>query len=467
MASTPTGQILLTPTKRLFVEMLTRDIELDDAILDLLDNCVDGSMRGRRGRHSTDQHYDGFQASLDFSGDEFKISDNCGGIPDNLKQSAFRLGRPFGAEAGGDLPTVGVYGIGMKRAIFKLGRECVVETRTKTSGFRVTIRPEWFSAEDDWALPVTELSGDPKRPGTTITIKRLLPPVAHEFRSPTGFVDSFRAKVSQYYSVLIEKGFKVSVNDKNVSPVPITFRTSDFAKISEAEGGIAPYLFEGKIDGVDVELAVGFYSPFSDDPDEQATQFRSDEAGWTVICNDRVVLYKDKTLLTGWGEGAPIYHPQFRQIAGIVVFRSGNPELLPMKTTKRGIEGNSLVYLRVRQKMRDGLKKFTSFTNKLKTLSVGEREKLFETTSTVDLKTLRTRKAAIPARIWVRDRKINGRTYDLPLPRLLDSDSRVIRFSRPADQVRRVSKFLFDDSETSPSDVGAGAFDRVLKEAKK
>jgi hypothetical protein len=467
MASTLNGQLLLTPTKRLFVDMLTRDIELDDAILDLLDNCVDGSMRGRRGRRGMEQRYDGFHASLEFSGDEFKISDNCGGISDSLKESAFRLGRPFGAEAGGDLPTVGVYGIGMKRAIFKLGRECTIETRTKTSGFRVTIKPEWFSTEDDWALPVVSLPGDPKRPGTTITVKRLLAPVTHEFRSPTGFVDAFRAKVSQHYSVLIEKGFKVSVNGKTVSPVPITFKTSDFAKITEAEGGIAPYLFDGNIDGVDVELAIGFYSPFSEDPDEQPTQFKSDEAGWTVICNDRVVLYKDKTLLTGWGEGAPIYHPQFRQISGVVVFRSGNPELLPIKTTKRGIEANSLVYLRVRQKMRDGLKKFTNFTNKLKTLSANEREKMFESTSTVDLKTLRTRKAAIPDRNWIQDRKINGRTYDLPLPKVSDSDSKVIRFSKPADQIRRVSTFLFDDSEISPSDVGAAAFDRVLKEVRK
>ena len=31
-----------TPVKSFFVDMLTRDIELVDAILDLLDNCVDG-----------------------------------------------------------------------------------------------------------------------------------------------------------------------------------------------------------------------------------------------------------------------------------------------------------------------------------------------------------------------------------------------------------------------------------------
>lgn len=462
----PPGQVLLTPTKRLFVEMLTRDIELDDAILDLLDNCVDGSMRGRKIKASALHPYANYHAHLHFSRNEFSISDNCGGIPDHLRDTAFRLGRPLGANGNGDLPTVGVYGIGMKRAIFKLGRECTIETRTKSSGFRVNIKPDWFGREDDWALPITDFPGDPKRVGTTIRVKQLLDPIAHAFSTPSGFADAFRGKVSQYYSVLIEKGFTVSIDDKPVTPVPITFKMGDFAHISEKEGGIAPYLYEGTVDGVDVELAVGFYTPFSEDPNEEATQFKSDEAGWTVICNDRVVLYKDKTMLTGWGEGAPIYHPQFRQIAGVVVFKSGKPELLPIKTTKRGIEMNSTVYLKVRQKMRDGLKKFTSFTNKLKNLSAKDQKKLFDQTSTVDLKTLRSRKAEIPKRLWTRDRKIDGRTYDVFLPKLTDEDVRSIRFSRPADQVRRVSKFLFDE-EVNPSEVGAGCFDRVYREAKR
>ena len=34
-----------SPVKSFFVQMLTRDIELSDAILDLLDNCIDGILR--------------------------------------------------------------------------------------------------------------------------------------------------------------------------------------------------------------------------------------------------------------------------------------------------------------------------------------------------------------------------------------------------------------------------------------
>ena len=44
-----------TPSKKFFVSMLTRDIDLADAILDLIDNCLDGAMRqGAQAGHYTD-----------------------------------------------------------------------------------------------------------------------------------------------------------------------------------------------------------------------------------------------------------------------------------------------------------------------------------------------------------------------------------------------------------------------------
>ena len=37
-------QAQASPTKQFFVSMLTRDISLADAILDLVDNCLDGAL---------------------------------------------------------------------------------------------------------------------------------------------------------------------------------------------------------------------------------------------------------------------------------------------------------------------------------------------------------------------------------------------------------------------------------------
>src|SRR5438270_9530870 len=87
--------ITASPTKAFFVRMLTRDIELRDAILDLLDNCVDGIVRTKGGKIAGDRPYDGFAAKITANPQEFIIEDNCGGIPQKVAEEvAFRLGRP-------------------------------------------------------------------------------------------------------------------------------------------------------------------------------------------------------------------------------------------------------------------------------------------------------------------------------------------------------------------------------------
>ena len=41
------GNVPVSPVKSFFVHMLTRDIDLRDAILDLLDNCVGAEERNK------------------------------------------------------------------------------------------------------------------------------------------------------------------------------------------------------------------------------------------------------------------------------------------------------------------------------------------------------------------------------------------------------------------------------------
>src|SRR4051812_47459749 len=88
-------QIDATPAKAFFVRMITRDIDLADAILDLLDNCVDGARRV--GLRSGTKPYSGYYAHIEFDENSFRIVDNCGGIPKEIAEKyAFRFGRPEG-----------------------------------------------------------------------------------------------------------------------------------------------------------------------------------------------------------------------------------------------------------------------------------------------------------------------------------------------------------------------------------
>ena len=352
------------PTKEFFVGMLTRDIELNDAILDLLDNCLDGVVRQKKGltTRDTPDFYNGFYSKITITDTSFTIEDNCGGIPMEVAEKyAFRMGRS--AEKSDDeLPTVGIYGIGMKRAIFKIGRSAVVTTRNDGCLYTVTIPEDWSSSEDDWNFPIEELHDDNVLPtgGTSIEIKNINNGIAELWNNADKlgmYINKLIKAIEQSYSFIIQKGFEISINGRKVTPLPIELL------VTKEDAGIKPFIYTQNFDDVSVKLVIGFYAPPpspEDIDDENDLKRSTADAGWTVVCNDRVVLYNDKSHLTGWGEaGVPQYHTQFIGIRGIVIFESNNPKKLPMTTTKRGVDTSSYIYAAVKNRMRQGLKMFT------------------------------------------------------------------------------------------------------------
>jgi hypothetical protein len=175
------NEIDATPTKRFFVSMLTRDIDLRDAILDLLDNCVDGIVRTIKTPEG-ETPYKGYWANIIAEPGRFEIIDNCGGIPEEvLRNSAFRQGRPEGIHTD-DVHTVGMYGIGMKRAIYKLGRRAKMTTRNSQFAASVSITPEWLDSDTNWRLKLNneDITILPQA-GTKIEVEELYDNIAYHF----------------------------------------------------------------------------------------------------------------------------------------------------------------------------------------------------------------------------------------------------------------------------------------------
>src|SRR5205085_2574984 len=147
-----TDKAQASPTKQFFVSMLTRDISLDDAILDLIDNCLDGALRlAEGGEVQYRKHF----VRIEFSKDKFSIEDNCGGIPREVAiKYAFKLGRDTDDTRDADSETIGMYGIGMKRALFKMGKDALVRTRHGNDTFEVHIDSDWLDAKEWSELPI-------------------------------------------------------------------------------------------------------------------------------------------------------------------------------------------------------------------------------------------------------------------------------------------------------------------------
>jgi len=345
--------IKASPTKEFFISMLVKDIGLTRAILDLVDNSVDGAQRLRsKGR------YDGLWARLTVDRHKFVIHDNCGGIPVSLARDyAFRFGR-----AGGTPTTkhsVGQFGVGMKRALFKLGSMFSVKSATATSRFTVTVdvdewkvidEPEWHfhfgTLEENTRVPKTGI-------GTTIEVTRLHGNVADDFGSDS-FLARLRTDLEEAHTQNLNNGLAVTLNGVPVQVHPLELLQSANLKPAVKEIQCRPE--RGK------QVAVRMYSGVAESSPSSA--------GWYIFCNGRMVLCADQTLVTGWGEGEestiPKYHNQYARFRGYAFFDSDDAGLLPWNTTKTGVDTDSPVYRAVRLEMVRLMRPVLDFLNKLK-----------------------------------------------------------------------------------------------------
>lgn len=466
-----TDKAQASPTKQFFVSMLTRDISLDDAILDLLDNCLDGAMRIADGdKVDYAQHF----VKIKLAKDQFSIEDNCGGIPRDIAiDYAFKMGREPDDDRDSNTETIGMYGVGMKRAIFKMGKDALVRTRHGDDTFEVSITSEWLEAKNWDPLPInepTEASEKLPQSGTTIIVKDLYEGVARHFENEA-FENKVRTAIAEHFTMFLQWGLRVELNDKPVEPVRVE------VLVSEREDGPAPFVFRKTIDGVLVSITVGRNTnrALGDEEDEDAGFERdrsSATAGWTVLCNDRAVIVGDKSRLTGWGDGIPLYHPQFAIITGIIEFRSKHADKLPVTTTKRALDTSSNVWLESLVKMKEGMRVWIDYTNQWKNQAGAEQLQARHWEGARPMP-LRMAIEAVAQRKATRKLDDEGVEFNpkknkvLPEPPNKMPSSRRVIFSKPAEEVRLVGKALLDDENAKPGNVGEKAFDLALARAKK
>lgn len=349
------------------MQMITKDISLEDCILDLIDNCLDGARKTRGpmldGVDAADT-YKGFRADVTFDTQQFQIADNCGGIKTSEAiDYAFHFGRRVDAPKETDY-AIGLYGIGMKRAIFKMGNKIEIFSSTQHEAFRTDIDVnEWLGRPssdldgetvEDWDFDLNDAPTN-EQPGTTIIIRELYAQIASQFSNPE-FANGLARIVARDYAQFLAKGFAIDVNGKNIDGFKFTVRESDdFKPIRESYADPS---------GVQVEIIAGMAGPPPDDLQPTERRSETDYFGWFVICNDRVVLASDKSDKTVWGDGDfQAWHYQYNGFIGVASFSSKDPNLLPWTTTKRDIDATNEVYRRAIEKMKDATRSWIKYTN--------------------------------------------------------------------------------------------------------
>ena len=301
------------------------------------------------------------ELEVDAAGDRFRIADNCGGIEADLaRQYAFRFGRP--ASFTGVEGSVGQFGVGMKRAIFKLGRAFRVESSHETSRFVIDEDvDEWAADHDpDWSFHFEELE-EPWTPpedailGTSIAVTRLNPGIRSDLvLSQT--IGRLRTHLQIRHQQALLAGLTIQLGeDLLVATRPALLFSDEVHPISRRfeipteEGSVNARIVAGIVRGRAEDRD-------RDDGDAEDVP-KSAEAGWNLFCNGRLVLAAERSRLTGWGmAGNNAYHPQYRLFRGYVFLEAADSKLLPWNTTKTGVDEDSPVFRAVQTQMEVVLK---------------------------------------------------------------------------------------------------------------
>jgi hypothetical protein len=344
-----------SPTKEIVVGGITRDATISACVFDLIDNSIDAARNviftglPAKAREVPPDDYSPFKITVGLSGSGFKIEDNCGGIPvDQLQNMVMRFGARSQHKLG-----IGVFGVGLNRALFRLGKVSHFTTDTGKQRATFTLNTDdYLKKPDDWELRAVELQSTGK-PGTTIEIRQLSADAARLFGSER-WVKALQHEVGLRYGRFAAKKLNLSVEHHPIQDERIKIRENSLFES-------VPKLFKSK-SGVVIEIEYGQHEnhrfSFEDGFDLAQNRRLTVQYGWTVLCNDRAIIIADKSDKTGWETK---FHTEFYGFVGTVNFRHPDPSKLPWNTTKTDVDMNNEAYREALDNMRHFAKAWRGF----------------------------------------------------------------------------------------------------------
>lgn len=400
-------------------------------------------------RPGTDESFRGLKIDVETSSEKFAITDNCGGIPLDIATTyAFR----FGPTRTPTQYATGQFGVGMKRALFKLGDRIKLSSATRTSKFTLDFSVKTWLAlpESDWDFTLTRVRDRVRIPaaevGTKIEVKDLHSTIARDLVDDE-VLGQLRTELTERHMLSLHKGLVIRVNGQRLAtPEPTLI---DTPKLRPAQ---RTWSRNGAVNPVLVKLLCGV----SDTP--------AREAGWSVFLNDRMVLLDDKSSLTGWGtkDGTrvPRFHNQYGNFKGYAFLSCATTERLPWDTTKTGLDIDSPLYREVLSQMVSLMEPVIRFLDDLDR----ERTRARETGQPGPLmKAFEVKERPLFAVIASMGDKARERLFKRPeatAPPAPPRTEQSIQFTKPKSEIQRMKRYF---KVSSAGQAGAAAWQYVIE----
>jgi hypothetical protein len=323
-----------TPSKRLYLSIIA-DYDLNRSICELVDNGLDVWVRNKKAGNIT------ITITLDKSQQTISVEDDAGGLPKSELRYIVGPGQT-GTDPSDE--TIGIFGVGTKRAVVALAQDIKIRTRYHKQGtYQVDFDDRWIE-NDDWELPVYEV--DNIAEGSTIVeLQRLRIQITDEA------IAQLKDHLSTTYAkFLSNNSITLEVNEEKISPkffenwaYPPDFEPRKYTTVLKTEDN-----FE-----VRVEAYAGLTCESSPAGGEYGVYF---------YCNDRLVARALKTFDVGFTKGfAGLPHPKV-SLTRILIFLNGDARCMPWNSSKSDINTKHIVFLAIQGWLMQVVKDYASLS---------------------------------------------------------------------------------------------------------
>ncbi|WP_461632111.1 ATP-binding protein [Labilibaculum euxinus] len=305
------------PTKRIYQSIVV-DYDLNLAICELIDNSLDSwFIRNKVTPLKVSIELDPEQQSILFI-------DNAGGVK---LDDIVVLVSPGASKNNGDEETIGLFGVGSKRAIVALAEEAKCRSRYETEEtVQVNINDEWIN-NDNWNIAAYKSDKIIPENSTEIELFKLRGININEEK-----IQYLENHLSATYARFIDNGnLNLVVNEKKIN--------ARFFNVWSYPPNMEPtnYNLNLTIEGKDIEINIIAGLTKSGEPSE-------DEYGFYFYCNDRLISRARKGFEFGYSKGKIGFpHPAISLVRVIVTLK-GPSKYLPWNSSKSDINTKSKVF---------------------------------------------------------------------------------------------------------------------------
>lgn len=339
-----------TPSKRLYLSIIA-DYDLNRSICELVDNGIDVWIRrGRVGQATV-------KIVLDKDQQTITVDDDAGGLPRH------ELVYVVGPGQSGTSPseqTIGIFGVGTKRAVVALAQDVRIRTRyRKDRTYQIDLDDKWLQ-DGDWDIAVYEVDNIPEG-STIIELQRLRVQITDDV------IAKLKDHISTTYArFILNSSIAIELNGEKLSP--IVFENWAYPP------GYEPRRYTGTLqtgDGyqIKVEAIAGLTLESSPAAGEYGVYF---------YCNDRLIARALKTFEVGFTKGlAGLPHPKV-SLTRVIVFLNGDAQCMPWNSSKSDISTKHEVFLAIHDWLVQAVKDYASLSR----IWMGDwPEKVFKHTS--------------------------------------------------------------------------------------